>query len=135
RPGGHGDITATHVAWKKTRGLPYVPSPLFYEGRLYTIKSGGMASCFDGKTGEAAWLEQRVGILGDFYASPVAAAGKIYIAGQNGNVAVLAAGKDFQVLAKNELGEPIFATPAIADGKIYIRTATQLYCFGRAVHP
>jgi outer membrane protein assembly factor BamB len=138
RPGGRGDVTATHVAWKKTRGLPYVPSPLFYEGRLYTIKSGGMASCFDGKTGEAAWLEQRVGILGDFYASPVAAAGKIYIAGQNGTVAVLAAGKDFHVLAKNELGESIFATPAIADGKIYVRTAGQLYCFGRsasAAHP
>jgi outer membrane protein assembly factor BamB len=132
RPGGRGDITATHVAWKKTRGLPYVPSPLFYEGRLYTIKSGGMASCFDGKTGEAVWLEQRVGILGDFYASPVAAAGKVYVAGQNGTVAVLAAGKEFQVLAKNELGEPIFATPAIADGKIYVRTAGQLCCFGRS---
>jgi len=131
RPGGHGDITATHVAWKKTRGLPYVPSPLFYEDRLYTIKSGGMASCFNGATGEPAWLEQRVGILGDFYASPVAAAGKIYIAGQNGTMAVLAAGPEFHVLAKNELGEPIFATPAIADGRIYVRTATQLYCFGQ----
>jgi len=132
RPGGRGDITATHVAWKKTRGLPYVPSPLFYEGRIYTIKSGGMASCFNGRTGEEFWLEQRVGIFGDFYASPVAAAGKVYIAGQNGTVAVLAAGNEFNVLAKNDLGELIFATPAIADGKIYVRTAGQLYCFGRS---
>jgi outer membrane protein assembly factor BamB len=131
RPGGRGDITASHVAWKKTRGLPYVPSPLFYEGRLYTIKNGGMASCFDGETGEAVWLEQRVGIIGDFYASPVAVAGKVYVAGQNGTVAVLAAGQEFKVLAKNELGESIFATPAIADGRIYLRTAGHLYCFGR----
>lgn len=130
RPGGRGDITATHVVWKKTRGLPYVPSPVFYEGRIYTIKSGGMASCFDAKTGEELWLEQRVGIIGDFYASPVAAEGKVYMIAQNGAVAVLSAGDTFNVLAKNELGEPIFATPAIADGRVYLRTAGHLYCFG-----
>lgn len=135
RPGGHGDITESHVVWKKTRGLPYVPSPLYYEGRLYTIKSGGMASCFDAKTGAEAWLEQRVGIFGDFYASPVAAAGKVYIASQGGTVAVLAAGSEFHVLAKNDLGEPIFATPSIADGKIYLRTAGHLYCFGTSANP
>lgn len=130
RPGGRGDITASHVVWKKTRGLPYVPSPLFYEGRIYTIKSGGMASCFDAKTGRELWLEQRVGVVGDFYASPVAAEGKVYVAAQNGTVVVLAAGDTFNVLTKNEIGEPIFATPAIADGRIYLRTAGQLYCFG-----
>ena len=130
RPGGRGDVSASHVAWKKTRGLPYVPSPLYYEGRIYTIKSGGMASCFEAKSGGESWLEQRVGIVGDFYASPVAADGKIYVAAQSGAVAVLAAGDTFNVLAKNELGEPIFATPAIADGRIYLRTAGHLYCFG-----
>jgi len=85
RPGGRGDITASHVVWKKTRGLPYVPSPLFYDGRIYTIKSGGMASCFEAKSGRELWLEQRVGIVGDFYASPVAADGKIYVAAQKRN--------------------------------------------------
>ena len=130
RPGGRGDITASHVAWKKTRGLPYVPSPVFYDGRIYTMKSGGMASCFQAKTGAELWLEQRVGIFGDFYASPIAANGKIFFIAQNGNVAVLAAGDAFQVLAKNEMAEPIFATPAIADGRIYLRTASHLYCIG-----
>jgi outer membrane protein assembly factor BamB len=132
RAGGSGDITASHVAWKKTRGLPYVPSPLHYDGRIYTIKSGGMSSCFDSTTGAEHWLEQRVGIFGDFYATPVAAAGKVFITSQNGTVAVLAAGDTFQVIAKNTLGEPVFATPAIADGKIYIRTAGHLFCFGSA---
>ena len=131
RPGGRGDIAASHVAWKKTRGLPYVPSPVFSDGRIYTIKSGGMASCFDAKTGEERWLEQRVGIFGDFYASPIVAGGKVYFAAQNGAVAVLATSDTFTVLAKNEMKEPIFATPAIADGKIYLRTAGHLYCIGR----
>ena len=131
RAGGAGDVTASHVVWKKSRGLPYVPSPLHYEGRIYTIKSGGMASCFDAATGEEQWLEQRVGIFGDFYASPVAAAGRIYLTAQNGTVAVLAAADTFRVLATNPLGEPTFATPALADGRLYIRTAGHLYCFGR----
>jgi outer membrane protein assembly factor BamB len=130
RAGGQGDVAASHVVWKKSRGLPYVPSPLHYDGRIYTIKNGGMASCFDAATGEEKWLEQRVGIIGDFYASPVVAAGRIYVAAQNGKVAVLAAGDTFQVLATNSLGEPIFATPAIADGRLYVRTANHLYCFG-----
>lgn len=130
RSGGRGDIATSHVAWKKTRGLPYVPSPVFSDGRIYTIKSGGMASCFEAKTGSEIWLEQRVGIFGDFYASPIVAGGKVYLAAQNGNVAVIAAGDTFSVLAKNEMGEAIFATPALVDGRIYLRTAGHLYCFG-----
>ncbi len=130
RAGGTGDVTTSHVLWKKSRGLPYVPSPLHLAGRIYTIKSGGMASCFDAATGEEKWLEQRVGIFGDFYASPIAAAGRIYFAAQNGTIAVLASGDTFQVLATNPFGEPIFATPAMADGKLYVRTAGHLYCIG-----
>ena len=130
RAGGRDDVAASHVVWKKTRGLPYVASPLHYDGRIYTIKSGGMASCFDAATGEEKWLEQRVGIFGDFYASPIAAAGKVFLAAQNGTIAVLAAGDAFQIVATNPLGEPIFATPAIADGRLYVRTASHLYCFG-----
>jgi outer membrane protein assembly factor BamB len=129
RPGGKGDITASHVAWKKTRGLPYVPSPLFFEGRIYTVKSGGMASCFDATSGREYYLEERLGLMGDFYASPVAAAGRVYYASQKGTVAVVAAGNDFRVLGRNDLGEPIYATPAIVAGKLYVRTAAHLYCF------
>jgi outer membrane protein assembly factor BamB len=132
RAGGTGDIASSHVAWKKSRGLPYVPSPLHYDGRIYTIRNGGMSSCFDAATGGERWLEQRIGVLGDFYASPVAAAGKVFAASQNGTIAVLAAGDTLNVLAKNSLGEAVFATPAIADGRIYVRTAGHLFCFGKS---
>ena len=131
RPGGTGELSMAQIAWRKSRGLPYVPSPLYYDGRIFTVKSGGMVSCFEAKTGKELWLEERVGIIGDFYASPVAAAGKVYFAAQKGTVAVLAAGDTFRVLATNDLGEPIFATPAIVEGRIYLRTTGHLYCFGR----
>ena len=131
RPGGHGEITATHVAWKSTRSLPYVSSPLFYEGRLHTMKNGGLASCYDAKTGKVFYQDERIGVPGDFYSSAVAAAGVIYVASQNGVIVVLPAGEKFEVLARNDLGEQIMATPAIVEGKLYIRTEKQLCAFGR----
>src|SRR3989441_11627758 len=93
RPGGKGDITKTHVAWKVTRSLPYVSSPLFYEGKVYTIKNGGLASCYDAKTGKPFYQDERVGAPGDYYSSAVAANGKIYLASQPGLMLVLAAGE------------------------------------------
>ncbi|MBM3839914.1 MAG: hypothetical protein FJ398_18480, partial [Verrucomicrobia bacterium] len=130
RPGGRGDITESHLAWKQTRGLPYVPSPLFYEGRVYVIKNGGMASCYEARTGRVLYQEERLGALGDYYASPVAADGKIYYASQQGVVTVVKAGDTFHVLARNDLEEQIMATPAIVDGNIYLRTANYLSAFG-----
>jgi hypothetical protein len=131
RPGGRGDITATHLAWKQARGLPYVPSPLCYDGRVYVIKNGGMASCYDATTGRTLYQEERLGALGDYYSSPVAADGKIYFASQQGVVTVIKAGDIFQILSRNELEEQIMATPAIVDGTIYIRTAGYLFAFGQ----
>ncbi|MBI4663732.1 MAG: PQQ-binding-like beta-propeller repeat protein [Verrucomicrobia bacterium] len=130
KPGGRGDITQTHRAWKQTRGLPYVPSPLCYEGRVYAVKNGGMASCYDATTGRTLYQEERLGALGDYYASPVGADGKVYFASQQGVVTVLQAGDDFHVLARNDLGEQIMATPAIVDGHIYLRAANYLFAFG-----
>jgi outer membrane protein assembly factor BamB len=130
RPGGSGDITETHLAWKQTRGLPYVPSPLFYDGRVYVVKNGGMVSCYEAKTGRTLYQEERLGALGDYYASPVAADGKVYFASQQGVVSVIKAGDVFHVLARNELGEQTMATPAIVDGTIYIRTSGYLSAFG-----
>jgi hypothetical protein len=129
RPGGQGDVTATHVVWKQTRGLPYVPTPLYYGGRLYLVKNGGLASCFDVKTGKILYQEERLGALGDYYSSPVAAGGKICVASQQGVMVVYRAGDTLEVLARNALGEPILATPAIADDTLYVRTASQLYAF------
>jgi outer membrane protein assembly factor BamB len=130
RPGGRGDVTDTHVAWRATRGLPYVPSPLYYEGRIYLVKNGGLASCFDAQTGQVFYQEERLGALGDYYSSPVAAAGKICVASQSGVVVVYRAGDLLEVLARNSLDEPILATPAIMDGHLYMRTKSQLYAFG-----
>lgn len=129
RPGGKGDVTDTHVVWKATRGLPYVPSPLYYDGRIHLVKNGGLASCFDAPTGKAFYQEERLGALGDFYSSPVAAAGKICVASQAGVVVVYRAGETLEVLARNALNEPVLATPAILEGKLYVRTKSQLYAF------
>ncbi len=132
RAGGRGDITETHVAWKSTRSLPYVSSPLCYEGRLFTVKNGGLASCYDAQTGKAFYQDERLGAPGDYYSSAVGADGRIYLASQNGAVLVLAAGESLNVLARNNLGEQVMATPAIVDGKIYLRTAGHLYAFGNS---
>jgi outer membrane protein assembly factor BamB len=131
-PGSLGDPANVSVAWKKTRGLPYVPSPLWYRGRIHVVKNGGMASAFEARTGRELYLEERLGAIGDYYASPVAGDGKIFFASQQGKVVVVAAADEPVVLAVNDLKEAIFATPAIADGKLYVRTAGALYCFGHA---
>jgi outer membrane protein assembly factor BamB len=130
RPGGRGDITATHVVWRQTRGLPYVPCPLYYRGRVYLVKDGGLVSCYQANNGHPVYLEERLGALGDYYASPVAADGRIYAASLNGAVVVFAAGDTLEVLARNNLGESVLATPAILEDKLYIRSATQLWAFG-----
>jgi outer membrane protein assembly factor BamB len=135
RPGGEGDVTASRVVWSRTRGLPYVPSPLLYQGRIYLVKNGGLASCFDARTGQMFYEEERLGALGDYYASPVAAHGKICVASQAGVVVIYRAGESLEVLARNPLDESVLATPAIADDVLYVRTATQLYAFGRDSKP
>jgi outer membrane protein assembly factor BamB len=132
RPGGTGDISATHVAWKATRGLPYVPSPLFYERRLYLVKDGGMMSSFDAKTGEAFYSQERLNATGSYYSSPVAAAGRIYVASVNGKLTVVKAGGEKpEVLHQADFGERIFATPALVGDKLYLRTASALWAFGK----
>ncbi|MBI3849175.1 MAG: PQQ-binding-like beta-propeller repeat protein [Verrucomicrobia bacterium] len=131
RPGGHGDITKTHIAWKVTRSLPYVSSPLYYDGKLYTMKNGGLASCYDAKNGKPFYQDERVGAPGDYYSSAVAAKGRIYLVSQQGIVLVMAAGETLNVLARNNLESQVMATPAIADGKIYVRTADHFYAFGK----
>lgn len=128
-PGGSGDVTATNVAWKQTRGLPYVPSPLFYQHRIFLVKNGGLLSCFNATNGAALFQEERIGALGDYFASPVAAGGKICVISQQGVATLIAAADELRVLAHNELHSPVMATPAIADNTIYIRTADMLFAF------
>jgi outer membrane protein assembly factor BamB len=132
RSGGSGNITKTHIAWKSTRSLPYVSSPLFHRGRLYTVKNGGLFSCYAAKTGRVIYQDERLDAGGDYYASAVAVGEKILVASQKGVVSVIAAGDKLEILARNDLGEEVFATPAVVDGTIYVRTATGLSAFGTA---
>ncbi|MBM3836386.1 MAG: PQQ-like beta-propeller repeat protein [Verrucomicrobia bacterium] len=111
------------------RTRSYVPTPLFYEGRVYLVKNGGLVSCFDAKTGQAAYQEESLGALGDYYASPVAANGKICVASQPGVVVIYRAGESLEVLARNNFGEPILATPAIVEDTLYVRTENHFYAF------
>ena len=131
KPGGHGNISQSHVAWKATKGLPYVASPLYYDGRIYLIKNGGMLSCFDAKTGNPFYVQERLDAPGNYYASPIAGNGKIYIASVSGKVTVVKAGGDRpEILHQADFGERIFATPALAGDKLFLRTRSTLYAFG-----
>jgi outer membrane protein assembly factor BamB len=129
RPGGRGDVTDTHVVWSQTRGLPYVPCPLLHEGRLYLVKNGGLASCLDARTGEFRYREERLGALGDYYGSPVAAGDRLLAISQAGVAVIWRTGDTLEVLARNELGETVLATPALADDTLYLRTPTRLFAF------
>lgn len=132
KSGGSGDITETHVAWEKKKGLPYVPSALFYRGNVFIVKDGGLASSFDATTGEAKYEQQRLGIEGSFYASPVAANGHIYLVNLSGKAATITAGDKAEVIWQSDFGERIAATPAIVDNTLYVRTDTKLFAFKQA---
>jgi outer membrane protein assembly factor BamB len=132
RPGGKGELGESSIAWKQTRGLPYVPSPLYYRGQVYLVKDGGMVSCFDAKTGTVAYQQERLNAQGSYYASPVAADGRIIVASLDGKVTVFAAGGDApKVVHQANFKERIAATPALVENNIYIRTPTTLYAFGK----
>ena len=130
RPGGGGDSSKSHVAWKASRGISEMPSPLFYRGRLYFVRNGGMVTSYTPDSGRVVLDRQRLGPLGVYAASPVAADGRIYAASETGTIVVFRAGDELDVLARNDLGESITATPAIADHKLYVRTAKHLWAFG-----
>jgi outer membrane protein assembly factor BamB len=130
RPGSKGEVNQADIAWSEKKGVPGVPSPLFYEGRLYTFQNGGIVFCRVAKTGELVY-SGRLGAAGYYYSSPVAANQKIYIASEEGVVVVLDAGEKLNVLARDKLDGAILATPAIADEHIYVRTENQLYAFGK----
>lgn len=130
KPGGRGDISETHVAWKYRRALPYVPSPLFYQGRIYFVKDGGLMSSLDPKTGEPFYAQERLPAHGNYYASPVAADGRIYVASLPGKLTVIkAGGAKPEPLHTADFGERILATPALVGKNIYLRTQTKLYAF------
>jgi outer membrane protein assembly factor BamB len=129
--GGQGDQTATAIRWRYTKPVPQVPSTLLYKGVLYMINDSGILLSFDPATGNVLKQGRLHGAIDKYFSSPVAADDKVFLIGQGGQVSVLKAAGDWEVLAVNELDDECFATPAIADGHIYIRTRSALYAFGK----
>jgi outer membrane protein assembly factor BamB len=130
RPGGQGDVSQANVAWSERRGVPGVPSPLYYNERLYTFQNGGIVFSRIAKTGQLVF-NGRLGAPGYYYASPVAADQKVFMASADGVVVVLEAGDELKILAANKMDGGILATPALVDGNIYVRTESHLYAFGK----
>ena len=130
--GGEGDQTANAIRWRYSKPVPQVPSTLLYKGVLYMINDSGILLSFDPATGSVLKQGRLQGAIDKYFASPVAADDKVFLIGEGGAVSVLKAGGDWQVLKVNELDDETFATPAIADGRIYIRTRSAIYCFGNS---
>ena len=129
RGGGRGDVSESHLLWKhNTKYTDHIVSPLVVDGRMLLIKGGGIGTRFETDKGESLWGPKRIQNAGEYFASPVYGDGKIYVAGENGNVVVLENGPDLKILAKNDLGESVLGTPAIADGRLFFRTRTSLIC-------
>ena len=131
KPGGEGDVTKSHLLWKHpTRHTDHIVSPLVKDGRIFLIKEGGINTVFETATGQSLRAARRLGNSGGYFASPVGGDGKIYLASDTGIVIVLKSSDRYEVLAENDLGESIRATPALVDGTIYVRTNRHLYAFG-----
>ena len=127
--GSVGDATS-RLIWKYQRSVPQLPSPVLYKDVVYMLNDKGVLTTLEAATGRMLRQDRVRGISDNYYASPVAADGKIFLASHKGVVTVLRAGGQQEVLAANALEEEIFATPAIADGRLYVRTVAALYCFG-----
>lgn len=131
RSGAVGDIslkpgqeTNDFIAWRTAKGSPYTPTPIIYGDLFYTCADNGVLSAYDAKTGALVYQER---LPSTFSASPVAADGKLYLASQDGDVFVVKAGRKFELLATNPMGQPLMATPAISDGMLIVRGENTIY--------
>ena len=104
-------------------------SPLVVGQQLFVVKKGGLSSSFAVATGETQWELKRIRNVGDYFGSPVAGDGKIFVPGENGFIVVLGQGPELKILAKNDIGENCLSTPAIADGRLFVRGRESLFCF------
>jgi hypothetical protein len=129
RADGSGDVTDTHIVWRSTQGVAYVPSPLLVGDALYVLSDNGVLTCFEAQTGKVRWRE-RLG--GDFSASMVLAGELGFVPDEDGVTHVFRLGEKFQHLGKNNLGDGGFASPVICGDRIYLRTSSKLYCVGKS---
>lgn len=130
RPGGTGDVTGTHIAWRHNRAsyVSYVPSPIAAGDWFLLVSDTGQACCFEAATGRLVWQEK----LGEHHASPVSAAGLVYFLSDDGVATVVRPGPVFDRVARNELGERCFASPALSSGRLFIRGDQHLFCLAKA---
>jgi outer membrane protein assembly factor BamB len=138
RPGSRGDLTLAKdktsseaVPWSKTGRGPYMPTPLVYDGILYSVNNDGVFDAYDLQTGTEVYRQRLDPIGSGFSASPVAADGRIYLSNEDGEMLVVAAGREFRLLSKNSMGELLMATPALSDGVMYVRSVSTLFAIGR----
>lgn len=128
--GGTGDLTDTNVLWRYEKSLPDVPAPLIYQNVVFLVRSGGIATTLEPETGKVLKQGRLTGALDDYYSSPIGVDGKVYIASEHGKVVVLRAAGEWEILAVNDFDSEIYATPAVSEGKLYIRTRNALYAVG-----
>jgi outer membrane protein assembly factor BamB len=124
RVDGTGDVTKTNVAWKAAQGVPTRSSPVLVDGLLFMASDAGIATCLDAKTGDVVWQKR---LKGEFSASPIWAEGRVYFSNQEGQTFVVAASRDYELVATNELADGCMASAATSDGALYLRTKTHLY--------
>jgi len=126
RPDGSGNVTNTHIAWRTNKGVAYVPSPICENGWFLIVSDSGIAHCFDAASGEIAWEER----MKEHHASLVSAEGRVYFINDFGTLRAVKPGAQHNLLAETELGEKVFASPALSDGQIFIRGEKSLVCLG-----
>ncbi len=131
RPEGARTNEEERIAWKHSRGIPEVPSPLYYDHKLFIVRDGGLLQCLEAASG-AVLYQERLGVGGGYTASPIAADGRVYLPSHSGTIVVVdARAKELKVLARNVIGEKITATPALVENLLYVRTDRHLFAFGR----
>jgi outer membrane protein assembly factor BamB len=134
KPSGHGELGPSAVAWKHTRGIPYVATPVLYHGILWMVKEGGIVTKLDATDGNVL-QEERLPGFGNYFSSPVAGDGKVYFASEAGTVSVLAGVPEWKILSSRDFHEKIYATPLLDSGRLFLRTDRALYCFQDKKNP
>lgn len=130
RADGSGDVTKSHLRWQSDAKAGYVPSPMLCDGLLYAVSDTGLMRCYEADSGKIVWEHA---LKAPFYSSPVLAGERIYLFDREGKGYVLKTGRQFELLATNELADGVFATPVILGDRIYLRTLRDFYCL--AVKP
>ena len=138
RPDARGDLTLAEgktssekIVWSRTGRGSYMPTPLVYRGVLYVLANNGLFDAYNLRTGEEVYRQRLATIGSGFSASPVAADGKIYLANEDGEILIIAAGDKFTPIATNSMGELLMATPALSGGTMYVRSSQSLFAIGQ----